>query len=71
MQQIFFSNSALSLFLIVRENSDNNCSGNADRGRAIVTLTLTARACSSVAPITARPLADSGTLKMTAANPSN
>ena len=71
MQQIFFSNSALSLLLIARENSDNNCPGSADRGRAIATLTLTARACSSVAPITARPLEDSGTLKMTAANPSN
>ena len=68
MQQIFFSNSALSLFLIVREKIRP---GSADRGRAIATLTLTARACSSVAPITARPLEDSGTLKMTAANPSN
>ena len=68
MQQIFFSNSALSLFLIVREKIR---SGNADRERAIATLTLTARACSSVAPITARPLADSGTLKMTAAKTSN
>ena len=69
MQQIFFSNSAP--LLIVRENSDNNCPGSVDRGRAIATLTLTARACSSVAPITARPLEDSGTLMMTAAKTSN
>ena len=67
MQQILFSNSALSLLL----KSDNNCPDSADRGRAIATLTLTARACSSVAPITARPLEDSGTLKMTAAKTSN
>ena len=54
-----------------KEISPTNFSGNADQGRGIATMILTARASSSVETTTADPRGDSGTQRMTAARASN